>query len=178
MFGNFNGAVSGMTLEQAAQKIQMAQKTGDLKTEAIHRLISGKIYLETGRFREALYEAGTAMDIFIKAKNIIGQASCHLMLGQAYYSNGAFGDSEKSYNDALALYKKFGDQNGQAVAHLGLAAVYFDNPAKPDIKKVKSHLSEAVVLYQRLGDYNQSQSAKQLLAFCTQLENQGPQGGI
>ncbi len=164
--GSGGGGVSGMTLEQALSRVQLAQKNGDRKNEAIHRLIMGKIFLESGCSGEALREAQQALSLFREIKNTIGEASCQLLAGQIHYLEGKFPLALKTFEEAMAIYKRFGDQAGQALVHSALAAVYFDNPAGQDMNKVTKHLNEAIFLYQKVGDYQSRQSAIQTLKMC------------
>ena len=166
--GSGGGAVGGMTLEQALARVQLAQKSGDRKNEAIHRLIMGKIYLEKNQPTDAANQSAQALTLFRAVKNTIGEASCHLVTGQALYLNGKFPGARKAYQDALAIYKRFGDQAGQALSHTALAAIHVDDPARPDVAKARKHLEEAVALYQKVGDFQSRQSAAKLLQMIKQ----------
>lgn len=166
MFGNLNGMVSNMTLDQAQGKALMAQKTGDRKSEAIHRLLAAKILVEEGQPGEAKNQAQMALAIFQGLKNRIGEASSLLITAQGDYLLGNFPAAQRGYEGALELYSKSGDLTGEAVAHLGLAAVFFDDPMKRDVVKVKNHLNQAIRIYQRLGDYQSQRAAAEMLRAC------------
>jgi tetratricopeptide (TPR) repeat protein len=166
MFDNLNRMISSMPLDQAMEKASAAQRLGDKKSEALYRLLIAKMHLEEGSLDQCASEARAAIVIFRAIKNLIGEASCILILAQSEYLRGNFSKAQADYETALAIYNKSGDLTGEALTHLGLAAVHFDNPARKDPSKVKEHLNKAMVIYQRLGDFQSQKSVMEMLKIC------------
>lgn len=163
MFFNRGNMINNMTPDQVMSKITLAQKNGDKKSEAIHRLILAKIHLENNNPDQALHEARQAGSIFRSRNNIIGDASTTLIQAQAALMKGQTGMAKNHYQNALNAYKRSGDQNGEALAHMGLAAVLFELNPINNINKVKNHLNQAIFTYQKLKDYKSMTDAKEIL---------------
>ncbi len=117
----------------------------DFNEKALFQLNIANIYQQMGTHEKALYYYQSAINLFDKAKNMLGKAQA---LHGAAKVNGHLGDNAKSIglmHQAIDIYRGIGNQEGIAKLSMDLGCLF----QKWNKNKVASqHFSEAYQYYQ------------------------------
>ncbi|MBI3872310.1 MAG: sigma 54-interacting transcriptional regulator [candidate division Zixibacteria bacterium] len=109
-------------------------------------LLSARLAVETGRYRDAVDLARQALAFFqlTSADDFLGET--HSILGLAYLGLGETKNAGIHARDALAIYRRLGDQPGMMRACNDLAHIHF---VRGDYAAATEHLTDAVEIARR-----------------------------
>lgn len=153
--------------------LEIARKNG-FETEEANLLNSlGNVFLEKGKYSEALSNYISAQNIFDKQKNVEGNITIDLNLGHVYQLQNLTDKAQNYYNRALKLAEESGKKQLMADAlnllgalfyykdSVNLALDYFLRSVQVseeinNLTNVNVGLSNVAVIYQGLGKYEEA----------------------
>ena len=129
-----------------------------LRSVALNNL--GEVYFELGDLDAAAECYLRALDI---GREIGGHAEGHALynLGRVYVRQHRLDEAIARFEEALSLHRASGDRRGEASAHMSLGAAQAETGSQVE---ARASLSEALRIFEQIGDEEQAAEAAALLA--------------
>lgn len=137
------------SLQSFRDTVELAGKTGHVKTLAAGHCGIGRIAVSRGEYGEALPHLNEALRISRESAHEAGAAQAVYNLADAHFRLGNADEAERCARESLDIYEKLGDRQGIALSHrvLGFAAMM-----RGDHEGAGAHHKEHGRISEEIGD--------------------------
>lgn len=152
---------AGKGLNYANEAIQLSASLDFFPGIASANKIKADIFSDKGELDLSLEHYARAIEFYLKANDLGGEASCHLGIGNIYDIKGKYDLALSSYLKALEMAKKAGSQRGLALSQLGIGNMMM---MMKRYKEASAYYSESYEIFKAVNDPMKSWALNNLAA--------------